>query len=207
MHVIVLAATKGGVGKSTLTCALAVCALDEGAVVALLDCDPQGTTRDWHTLRGSPLAPRLLTATSVGEALSEADAAGVEWVFIDTPPSVVNLIEPAVRQADLVLVPVRPSPVDLLAIDPIVGLCELHKRQWRFVLNQVPARTTFAEDAAKQLKKVGQVLECEIGTRNAFAMAMAGGRTGPEVDRSDGKSREEMLAVWAHVKRLVTNRK
>ena len=145
MKVVVLAATKGGVGKSTLCCALSVCASEDGDKVALLDCDPQGTTSDWHALRGSPAEPHLVTSQSVNDAVAQARRAGAGWLFIDTPPALVTLIEPAVRLSHFVLVPVRPSPVDLLAIDPIVALCQQHDRPWAFVLNQVPARTSMAE--------------------------------------------------------------
>ena len=202
MKVIALAATKGGVGKSTLTCALAVAAIEDGLSVALIDADPLGTTRDWHTLRGNPDNPHLFDADTIAASIAEADARGCDWVFIDTPPAFITLIEPAVRAADLVLIPVRPSPVDLLAIDPIAGLCDLHNRPWAFVLNQVPPRTTFADDATKHLKKVGRVAISGVGTRNAFAMAMAGGKTGAEIDRPDGKCREDTAALWREVKRL-----
>ena len=77
---------KGGVGKSTLACALSVCAGEDGQKVALIDVDPQGTTRDWHALRmrkqtGQPL---LLSGSNVQEALKTAEAEEVDWVFIDT---------------------------------------------------------------------------------------------------------------------------
>jgi len=54
-----VAATKGGVGKSTLAVALAISAIEDGERVGLVDCDPQGSTRDWNALRGSPAEPAL----------------------------------------------------------------------------------------------------------------------------------------------------
>ncbi len=203
MHVVVMAATKGGVGKSTLAAAFAVAAFEEGAKVALIDLDPQDSVTDWHELRGSPENPRLLAGDSLAASLATARGGGVEWVFVDTPPAILNIIEPAVRQADLVVIPVRPSPLDILAIDPIVTLCEEHKRACVFLLNQVPPRTAFAEEAAKQLKKDGKVLGVSIASRNSFAMAMTTGKTAPEVERGDGKAREEIAAAWAAIKRLL----
>ena len=202
MRVIVLAATKGGVGKSTLTCALAVAAHEDGEKVGIIDADPQGSTSDWHSLRKSPSAPKLLEGSSVAKLIEQAKALQLEWVFIDTPPAVVAIIEPAIRQADLVVVPCRPSPLDILAIDPVVGLCEVHDTPFVFVLNQVPPRTTFAEDAGKQLRKAGRVLKEAVGARHGFATAMITGKTAPETERADGKAREEIDAVWQAIKRL-----
>ena len=202
MKVIVLAATKGGVGKSTLACALAVAAHEEGLKVGIIDADPQGSTRDWHALRKSPAWPALLEGDTIADMLATARAQDIEWVFVDTPPALVSIIEPAIRQADLVVVPCRPSPLDILAIDPVVGLCEVHDTPFVFVLNQVPPRTTFAEDAGKQLRKAGRVLKEAVGARHGFATAMITGKTAPETERADGKAREEIDAVWQAIKRL-----
>jgi chromosome partitioning protein len=202
MKMIAVASTKGGVGKSTLVCALAVCAQEEGAGVGIIDVDPQGSTRDWHALRGSPEALRLLDGDTVADCLAQARAAKLDYVFCDTPPSVVNIIEPAIRQADLVVIPVRPSPLDLLAQDAIIGLVEEHGRPSVFVLNQVPPRTTYAEDAGKQLKKAGKVLPVVVGQRNVFAMAMVKGKTAAEVE---AKSREEIAAVWQGIKLMLNS--
>lgn len=203
MQVITVASTKGGVGKSTLVCALAICAVEEGAKVGIIDVDPQGSTSDWHALRGEPDNPRLLGGDSVAAMLTEARKLKLDYVFCDTPPSVVNIIEPAIRQADLVVIPVRPAPFDLLAQDAIIGLVEEHDRPSVFVLNQVPPRTSYAEDAAKQLKKAGKVLPASVGQRNSFAMAAASGRTAPEIERGEAKSREEIAAVWHGIKKML----
>lgn len=206
MRVVTVAATKGGVGKSTLACALAVCALEEGAKVGIYDADPQGSMRSWFELREGTdgvAMPVLLSAETMSEAEDEAEELELDWLFCDTPPAIIDIIEPCVRSATLVVVPCRPSPVDLLAIDPIVGLCELHKRPWVFVLNQVPPRTSFAAEAGELLRGAGKVMSVDIGHRNIIAMAMATGRTGPELERGETKARDEIGGVWREVKRLV----
>ena len=147
--------------------------------------------------------PRLLAGASVAVMLAEARRLKLDYVLCDTPPSMINIIEPAIRQADLVVVPVRPSPFDLLAQDAIVGLVEEHDRLSVFVLNQVPPRTTYAEDASKQLRKAGKVLSCTIGQRNSFAMATASGKTAAEIERGEAKSRQEIAAVWHGIKKLL----
>jgi hypothetical protein len=78
-----------------------------------------------------------------------------------------------------------------------------HGKPSVFVINQVPARTSFAEEAAKLLKKDGRVLPATVGMRNSFAMAMAEGKTGAE---KDAKAREEIAAVWSGLKRLMARK-
>lgn len=89
------------------------------------------------------------------------------------------------RNSDLVLIAVRASPLDMLAIDPVVELCsnELHK-PFVFVLNQMPARSSFSESAWEYLSTNGaggKVLKAEIGLRQGFAMAMVRGETAAKV--------------------------
>lgn len=199
MRVFVFAATKGGVGKSTLAACTAIAAQAEGETVVLVDYDPQRSLSEWVALR-SGAKPELLTVprgASLKAALKDVSADAV--VIVDTPPGMVGIIEQAVMGADLVVIPIRPAPLDILAIDPIVELVEECKKPSVFVINQVPARTTYAEDTAKLLKKDGRVLSAVVGMRNSFAMAMAEGKTGPE---KDAKAREEIAAVWTQLKRL-----
>ena len=63
-RVITLAGTKGGLGKSTLACSLAIRATQDGGKVALLDLDPQapyrlvdapGKTRNPSSTNSTPL--------------------------------------------------------------------------------------------------------------------------------------------------------
>lgn len=94
----------------------------------------------------------------------------------------------------------------MLAIDPVVELCsnELHK-PFVFVLNQMPARSSFSESAREYLSTNGaggKVLKAEIGLRQGFAMAMVRGETAPEIER-DGKAGEEIKALWRELKRAL----
>ena len=197
MTVYVFAATKGGVGKSTLAACCGIAAMAEGARVVMVDYDPQRSLSEWLGLRAGA-KPELRTVER-GASL-KATLKGIAndtVVIVDTPPGMVTIIEQAVMGADLVVIPIRPAPLDILAIDPIIELVEEFKKPSVFVINQVPSRTTHAEDTAKLLKKDGPVLPSVVGFRNSFAMAMADGKTGPE---KDAKAREEIAAVWSQLK-------
>jgi chromosome partitioning protein len=128
MRVFVFAATKGGVGKSTLAACTAIAAQAEGETVVLVDYDPQRSLSEWLALR-SGAKPELLVVPR-GASLKAAlkDVAADAVVIVDTPPGMVGIIEQAVMGADLVVIPIRPAPLDILAIDPIVELVEECKK-------------------------------------------------------------------------------
>ncbi|MCZ6525839.1 MAG: ParA family protein, partial [Gammaproteobacteria bacterium] len=53
MHSILVLNSKGGCGKSTLATNIAGYFALLGKRVALADCDPQGSSRDWLSIRPS----------------------------------------------------------------------------------------------------------------------------------------------------------
>lgn len=118
MKTIVIAAQKGGAGKTTLARNLAVAASQDGRDVLCLDLDPQGSLRAWWEGRDAD-APSMLDrdpAPDVIRAALNAAQAQFDLCIIDTPPAAPEWLAEALGAADLVLIPVRPSPDDLRAV-------------------------------------------------------------------------------------------
>jgi len=117
MHVLAIASRKGGVGKTTLAGHLAVQAERSGAgPVAVADVDPQGSLADWWNARAAPTPVFLRsTASRFAEDVSNLRDLGIALLVIDTPPALGAVVAEVVRLSDLVLIPTRPSPHDLLA--------------------------------------------------------------------------------------------
>ena len=208
MKVITLAASKGGVGKTTLSTALAVRAA-ENEWVALLDLDPQESTSAWWERRKSANAklsknPQLYEADAATEAVELLIGEQQwDWVFIDTPPARIELIEPGIVVADFVLIPCRPSALDIEQIDIAVELCETHGKPFAFVLNHAPASWKLTKTSTAFLRKDGRtVLEPPLTFRQAYMAAMTVGKSGPEVE-GDGKAREEIDELWEGLKALL----
>jgi chromosome partitioning protein len=200
MRKIVMANQKGGVGKSTLGAHLAVEAEAQGAgPVALIDIDPQGTMADWWNAR---LAPTPLFAavdiSQLATQLAALEKAGVALVIIDTPGSVHPSVRQAIEQADLVIMPTRPSPLDLRAIGPTIELVEAAAKKMLFVINGAKARARLTSQAAIALSQHGTVAPVIVSDRTDYAAAMTDGRTLPEVE-AKGPGATEINELWKYV--------
>ena len=105
---IVVASSKGGSGKTTALANLAVRATQESQRVALLDVDPQQSLARWWELRGSPDNPKLITNN--GGACDDPTTdvpilqqRGWQWIFIDSPPAMMDKLGLSIAVADLVI--------------------------------------------------------------------------------------------------------
>ena len=202
---IALVSAKGGTGKSTCAANLAVEAAKESNAVALLDLDPMGSLGRFWELRGSPRNPRhFQNVNDAPAAVKLLFGQGWEYVFIDSPPSIIPLMEDAISAATFCLIPVKASPIDLESIDVVVELCKTHNKPFAFVLNMFDPHRKNAESTVKYLKHFGAVLENTIPDRAAYVDPMQFGKTGPESqDRRASKlAAEEIGALWKAVKRV-----
>lgn len=197
MRVLILHTPKGGSGKSTLAREIAVAASRAGAKVVLADMDPQGTTSGWYARRQNP-EPALVSLTP-GASFEPLERAGVDWLVIDTPPQQPAFLPPLLARADAVLVPVRPTPDDLLGAAPIAKSLARHP-QWAFVLSQVPPRTRLLVGAVRQLASLGKVAPVQMTFRADYPAAAIEGGAAIEFT---GKAAEESAALHAYVQQLL----
>ena len=199
MRVIVLASRKGGAGKTTICSALAVEAQRRKAgPVALIDTDPMGGLAHWWNERQDE-TPAF---AKVGEGglkptLADLQGQGVQMVFIDTPPMAGDPLRPILSAADLVIIPVVPSPNDLRAIGDTLALVEETRRPMIFVVNNA-GRGRLTGQAAIALSQYGTVSPVTLQTRQDYRSAMIDGRSPGEVDPKS-KSAEEITGLWDYV--------
>lgn len=196
MRVMILHTPKGGSGKSTLARELAVAA-SRTMQVALADLDPQGTTSGWYQRRDAKV-PALVTLDPAKPMQQLADA-GVDLLVIDTPPGQPTYLGALLARADAVLVPVRPTPDDLLAAAPIAASLS-QSRAWAFVLSQVPPRTRLLAGALRQLAALGRVAPVQLTFRADYPAAAITGQVASEFS---GKAADEATALWAYVQTIL----
>ena len=205
--IVTIAASKGGSGKSTATAVLAVKAAEEGLRVAMFDLNSdQMSLSQWWDSRGGPDNPVLFdTPDHLASAVDAITQQGFEWLFIDTPPQDIDLVEIAVKKSDAVVIPVRVSAFDIGAITPIVEMCRKHHKPFAFLLSAFDGRAQFKklnEEAQKTLAAGGPILATWLQYHVAHINALTIGKVGHEINPS---LQPEAEALWGEVKRLASS--
>ena len=204
--VITVAQQKGGAGKTTLAANLAA-ALADGARVAVLDIDPQRSLARWHGLRaGRTGVPSIALSDLSGWRLAgEIDRLrrSHDVLVVDSPPQVESDAKAAIRAADLVLVPVQPSPPDLWAAEGTLKLARDEKRAFRLMLNRAPASGSLraaveAEMARQGLPRLQAALGNRVGFAGAFAKGLGVTETAPR-----SVAAQELQAVLAEIRGIL----
>lgn len=202
-RVITLAQQKGGSGKTTLTAHLAVAFARMGKRVAVVDIDPQGSLTRWAAERkANGHEPAIAVEALAGwRTQGQVDQLkrSHDIVLIDSPPHADTDARLAVRAADLVVVPLQPSPMDIWATKPTLDMAAAEKRPVLLVLNRTDSRAKLSEILGQAAAGLGApIAETRLGSRTAYAAAMLDGRTAIETD-ARGRPADEMRALAGEI--------
>ena len=204
-QVLTVAQQKGGAGKTTLAVNLAVAFARSGKSVALLDTDPQGSLGRWFmTRRASGNEDFEFSTASAWGVSYEVDKLkkSFDFIILDTPPKVDSDLKPAIRESDLVIVPVSASPVDVWATEGVLDLADREDAATLVVLNRAKSGTRVADDVDKALKELGvKRAKTVLGHRVAYAETLGQGKgvlergKGPWVDEVEGLAKDVLKAL------------
>ncbi len=204
--VITIAQHKGGAGKTTLTSQLAAGLSNSGHKVITLDVDPQGSLTQWQATRNETLGRKNKIAhlqlqgwkvmRELPRLIQEFD-----YVLIDTPPHAESETSIAIRQADLVLLPIQPSPLDIWASGPTLKLVMEEKRPILIVLNRVPPRAKMNNVIIERLNNMNiNVSHQTLGNRVAYSGSIMEGLGVVESDPR-GTAADEIRKLIAEIGR------
>lgn len=207
MKTIVIANQKGGSGKSTVTVHLAAAAEQAGdGPILISDTDPQGTAGDWfNQRRKSGLNTPLYAPLNLAELAPKIEAlrtAGAAYLFIDTAPSIGIVNADLFALADLIIIPLNPTPADLRALVKGLPLVKRSGKKFSFVLARVRSNLKNNEGAAMALEALGLVLPVRMHERVIYAETFAHGRTALEIDPK-GVAAREIASLWSSVKERI----
>ena len=208
MKTVTIASAKGGTGKSTITALLAVRAAQDTPRVAMMDLNfDQGSLTQWWGLRGSPDSPKLVDEDDIENIPRDVKrlAADYDWLFIDTPPLDMDVIEQAIAVADAVVIPVKAGFFDIMASQAVVEMCQQRRKPFSLLLNAMDTKfKVLMRQARVAFVEVGPMFATQIDHRLPYIQALSKGKTGGEIDKS---AREEVDGLWTEVKRLVEGRR
>lgn len=199
MKTLAIVSRKGGAGKTTVALHLAV-ALDAlGLSVAVFDLDPQASAALWGDRRAEA-SPAVVPAQSprLGALLAQARQQAADLVILDTAPHADGIAADSASHADAILIPCRPSTLDLDAIGASVRLANAAGKPAYVIANAAPVQGVETEQMREALEKAGvSVSPVILHQRKAFASFLQDGRTAQEMEPK-GRAAEEIrnLADW-----------
>ena len=190
-HVIAVLNQKGGAGKTTLSTNIARQLHLEGERVLLVDSDPQGSARDWNAANED--AP--FTVVGIDRPTLDKDIKGIksgyDWIIIDGAPQIKAMAVSAVKAADVILVPVQPSPYDIWACYDLVDLIKSRqeitegKPKAAFVISRMIKNTMLSRDVRGALEEHGlPIFNKGTVQRVVYANSAAQGKTPMDIDPS-----------------------
>ncbi len=120
--IIAILNQKGGVGKTTIATNLGVALLKQNKKVLLVDSDPQGSLRDWNEANEGKIINVIgLDRETIAKDI-EGVKQGYDIVIIDGAPQSSKLAGASIKAADIVIIPVTPSPYDVWACADLVEI-------------------------------------------------------------------------------------
>ncbi len=203
MKIVAVISQKGGAGKTTVATELAVVAVQNGYRTVIFDLDPQASAGVWGDDRKGA-APQVVSvpAPRLSGFLEQARDGGAELVLLDTAPHANNIAVAAAKEADLVLIPCKPSPRDAKAIgSTLLTVADLAGKPCHVVMNEAKAGTGMNRLMVRALENEGvRVCPVQLGDRVAFVNALVSGQSATEWE-PDGKAALEVARLWKWLSR------
>jgi len=213
MRTIAVIARKGGSGKSTVALHMALAAHLRGRNVLVADTDAQRSAS--QVLKGRVGAGPELAETSGAKLFAlqvASQRVGTDLMVIDTPAVVEEEISYAIVAADLCLLVIRPTFLDLAAAIQTAEIVRRLRKPALVVLNQAPsARAGVENPSVKRALEALRLLRLPVipsilRARASYQSAFENGRSVEELD-PPMESAREVAELWEFVEGFLYGRR
>lgn len=185
MKTVLVASSKGGVGKTTIATHLAAQAALSGQRTVLIDADPQGSSTRWCERRaGLESAVLPIDGHNRHKSAWKAVPDGSERVVIDAPAGAMgDALETYLEHADALVVPVLPSGLDIDATVMFLNSLSKHPRIRRgqlrvgLVGNRLKPWTNASQQALDLLGQWPYPVVAQLRDSQAYVMLVSLGKS------------------------------
>ncbi len=208
MKIIGFVNSKGGVGKSTVACNIAVEVARNGGHPLLIDGDIQGSSLAFRATRElDDIKAVAITTPTIHKDIK--DFTGFSMAIIDAGGRDTAVFRSAIMACDLLLIPTCPSQYDIWACNDCVTVLK-EARTYKdipafFILNQLIPNTIISKEATEALNEFSgnvELLSTTLTSRVAFKNSISHGKGVSEYE-PDGKASVEIKNLYKEIKELL----
>ena len=207
MKIIAILNQKGGVGKTTLATNISTKLHLNKSKVLLIDSHPQGSARDWHAAGNSEIPVIGIDRPTLDKDIKKI-AGQFDWVVIDGAPQLTDMAISAIKCADIIVIPVQPSPYDIWASSDLVEIIKHRQRltddkpKAFFCISRKIASTSLSKEIAETLKGYElPVMQSYTSQRIIYAKSAAEGHT--VFDTNNNEAIQEITNIVKEIEDII----
>jgi chromosome partitioning protein len=202
MYTIAFLSQKGGAGKTTLATCIARQLQLEGEDVILVDSDPQGSARDWRAATDQDTVLVVgMDRPTLDKDIKMLSNDGKKWIIVDGAPRSEQMTISSIKAADLIVIPVQPSPYDIWAAEDLVSIVKSRqeitngKPKAAFLISRAIKRTELGKEVVSALEDFGMpVMKAKTTQLVTYPKSASMGLTPMDIE-SDGNAAREIRAI------------
>lgn len=195
--ILTVANKKEGVGKTTFAAHLSIEAIKNGLKTILIDLDPRKNLESWWRKRvdDNPYLAEI-DLIKFEDVINNIRECNFDLCIIDTPSDTSIATKIGLQAADLVLIPSKPRPSELISIGRTISVVKSLKKKYIFAITQVLTNSKLGLQGISVLSKFGVVIPLTLSNRTSYIEAI---KEGSSSTYKDKVSAEELREIWSFV--------